>query len=343
MSGPSLLLAEALAGAWRVDSGGLDLSAEQLGRLAPLLIYGGEAALVWRRVRGGKSRTCSAGRWLRDEHRHNTTAAFLAEQQIQLLVSHMRAGGIEPILIKGWAAARHYAEPGLRPYSDLDLCVRPEQHSAAAARLQLFPPAALPVDLHRGIPDLPDRSWDELYRRSRPARLGNVDVRVLGPEDHLRLTGLHWVRHGGWRMLWLCDIAAALEAGSDDFDWDYCLNGPRQRSEWLRGVIGLARRLLGARTPPGFSSELPAWLPRTVLWLWGAGHLRHSCRYYLYHPVEAVAGLRCDWLNPIKAAFRLGLGPGHRWPLPLVQLGEWLRRARELPARFRGYGRYWSS
>jgi hypothetical protein len=58
--------------------------------------------------------------------------------------------------------------------------------------------ATLPcaVDLHVAVPDLPDRPWDEVFRRSRLAALGEVAVRVLGPEDQLRLLCLHLARHG---------------------------------------------------------------------------------------------------------------------------------------------------
>ena len=244
------MVAEVLAGVWRRCPSSPSLSAEQLGRIAPLLTYGGEAALVWARVRNGRLRNGPEMRWFRDEHRRSTTTAFQYEEQIQYAISRMRAGGVEPILIKGWANARHYADPGLRPYSDIDLCVRPEQHAAASAVVRGLAGMALPVDLHRGIPDLPDRSWDELYRRSRLLELGGVPVRVLGPEDHLRLLCLHLVRHGAWRMLWLCDVGASLESQPDDFDWDYSLSGRPWQSEWVVAAMGLAGSLLGVRVPP---------------------------------------------------------------------------------------------
>ena len=56
--------------------------------------------------------------------------------------------GVEPLVLKGWAAARLYGEPGLRPYGDLDLCVLPSEEAAARTALQA--PGAPPVlvDLH---------------------------------------------------------------------------------------------------------------------------------------------------------------------------------------------------
>src|SRR5262249_27066034 len=44
------------------------------------------------------------------------------------VVTRLRAGDVEPLLMKGPAIARHYAERGLRPFSDLDLAVRPDQY-----------------------------------------------------------------------------------------------------------------------------------------------------------------------------------------------------------------------
>lgn len=69
--------------------------------------------------------------------------------------------------------------------------VRPEQYAVAAA--ELAAPAAEPmvVDLHKGLPQLHRPSLDEVYERSRLARLGDVDVRILGPEDHLRYMCIH--------------------------------------------------------------------------------------------------------------------------------------------------------
>src|SRR5208283_3582020 len=135
-----------------------------------------------------------------------------------------------------------------------------------------------PVDLHRGTPDLPDRTWEQVHRHSRLMSLGREDVRILGAEDHLRLVCLHLVRHGAWRPLWLCDVAAALEARPMDFDWDYCLSGKRRLTRWVIAVLGLACRLLDARLDnPSLEArvhEVPSWLVDTVLCRWATGRCR---------------------------------------------------------------------
>src|SRR5262249_7200865 len=145
-------------------------------------------------------------------------AAAERERDIVEVIDCLHSGGVEPILIKGWTAARHYAEPGLRPYGDIDVSVYPEQLDTAK---NLLNSAAFPtwlVDLHGGVPDLVDRGWSMLFQRSQLLQLGETEVRVLSPEDHLRLLCLHLARHGAYRPLWLCDVAAALEARPADFD-----------------------------------------------------------------------------------------------------------------------------
>jgi hypothetical protein len=48
--------------------------------------------------------------------------------------------------------------------------------------------------------------------------LNGAKIRILGAEDHLRLLCLHLLKHGAWRPLWLCDVAAALESRPSSFD-----------------------------------------------------------------------------------------------------------------------------
>ena len=187
-----------------------------------------------------------------------------------------RAAGVEPLLAKGWAVARLYPEPGLRPYGDIDLFVRPEEYSAAETALAGFRPRRLLLDLQRGFPDLADHPLQEVFAHSQVAECGGVQVRIVGPEDQLRHLCVHLLRHGAWRPLWLCDVAAAVESVDVTFDWDYCLRGKRQRTQAVICAIGLAHQLLGARiehTPlADRARRLPRWLVPAVLRQWGVRH-----------------------------------------------------------------------
>ncbi len=321
-------VAVVLAGAWRSLPPALTMAPQTLTAIVPLLARGGAGGLAWHRLRGHLSLTAAAGRELRQHYRWQTLRAGEREATVRTLIARLRAVGIEPLLIKGWAAARLYPETGLRPSADVDLCVPARQLETAVAALSARP-LPCPVDLHADVPDLPDRSWDDVFRRSCLLPLDGVMVRVPGLEDHLRLLGLHLARHGIARPLWLCDVGAALEALPAGFDWDYCTHGDRQRTAWLACVLGLATRLLGARLAA--ASIVPPWVERAVLWCWGVG-AGQPWPYYLCRPKEAVRRLRYHGLSPnhgsapIKAAYHLGLGPARGLPLLGVQLAAFVRR-----------------
>ncbi len=246
---------------------------------------------------------------------------------------------MRPLLAKGWAAARLYPQPGLRPYGDLDLWVPVHQHAPAATALRAARGQRSRVDLHAGSP-LAGRRWDDVWERSRPEPCGTVEVRVLGPEDHLRLLALHMLRHGAWRPVWLCDIAAALEALPAGFDWDRCLQGERRQAEWVLAAVGLARELLGARVEAR-SRPLPRWLPAAVLAQWSrAEHYMTtpSMAFAIRHPARLVRALRLRWPNAIEATVGAG-GPINGLPRLPFQLGACIGRTlafgRRLPRLFR--------
>ena len=305
-------IAAALMGGWRLSPPPLSLSPADLAEITPLLLGSGAAALGWWRVRHSKLQSCPAASQLKQGYRLHILQTAIHEPQIQKAFAVLRSAGVEPLLAKGWAAAQLYPEQGLRPYGDIDLYVRPEQHRAARIALSTGVPPG-PVDLHRGFHELDDRSFEELYRRSRQLNLGGVEVCMLGPEDHLRLLCLHLLRHGASRPLWLCDVGAALESRSADFDWEYFLSGNRRRTDYVACTLGLAHWLLGARldgTPvKGGDEQLPSWLVPTVLRQWGAGFRRRApMGTYVRRPAGALKELRQHWPNAIEGTVGVG-GP----------------------------------
>ncbi len=308
-------LAAVLAGSWRGSPPPLHVSPATWTDLAPLLVRSNAAGLAWHRLRGSSQRNSHVTREVRRIGQLLALDNARQEAKIEQVVGRFRAAGIEPILIKGWSVARHYADPGLRPYGDIDLCVAPDQLAQAEPVVrEAFGIRGL-VDLHRGVPDLPDRSWDTIYEHSRLEPLGRSEVRVLGAEDELRLLCLHLVRHSGWRPLWLCDVAAALEDRPADFDWNYCLGGDRRLSAWVRCVLGLAHHLLDARLDGTRAlGSVPPWFAPTILWHWGTAGESRSLTRQLGQPDEVWQALLYDWLNPVKALFRLRLNPNHWRP-----------------------------
>jgi len=323
-----------LSGAWRPSAPSLDLVSEELANVAPRLLRSGAGGLAWWRLRGSPLSGSPAGLEFLQAYRLHTLQAALHDREVRLAFAALRDAGVEPVLAKGWAAARLYPESGLRPYGDIDLCVPPQQHDTAS-RIVARPSSGLSsVDLHPGFAMLDDRSLTDLYTASVVTSLEGVDIRVLGPEDHLRYLSLHMLGHGAWRPLWLCDVAAALECLPSGFDWDNLLRGDRRRTDWVICTLGLAQGLLGARLPdvPRVVRDrpLPWWLATTVLRQWGRGQTPHGSRTpfaqeSLRRPGRLLKALWVRWPNGIEATVGLH-GPFNQWPRLPFQLGECLRR-----------------
>ena len=151
-----LAVAAVLAGSWRHTPPTLDLPPATLEAVQGLLATGGAGGLAWHKLRQSPLRTFPTSQELRQHYRLQSLQASDREQAIRELLPRLRAVGVEPILIKGWSSARLYPEAGLRPSCDIDLCVPVSQLATASAALSSAPlPCA--VDLHEGVPDLPDR------------------------------------------------------------------------------------------------------------------------------------------------------------------------------------------
>ena len=328
------LVASALAGTWRASPPPppSSLSPAALIEITPLLLRTGAASLVWWRVRSSALRTSAAAHELRQAYRLYTLQAGPKEGEIVQAITLLRSAGVEPLLVKGWAVARLYPERGLRPYGDIDLCVRPEQYAIAVDALAAPSAETVAVDLHKGLPQLHRPSLDDVYERSQLVPLGEIDVRILGPEDHLRYMCIHMLRHGAYRARWLCDIAVVVESLPGDFDWAYLLEGDRRPADWVASTVCLAHQLLGARLDGIPTAErdrhLPRWLLSSVLKQWSKeehymdiGSIADSFR----HPAQLAKALRLRWPNPIQATVHVG-GSFNELPRLPFQLWECVRR-----------------
>lgn len=305
------LVAEVLSAAWRPDFPQLHISEADLDAVTPLLYDSGTAALGWRRLSPTPLRSTTSGELLHQAYRLQSLQSEIHEQQIEKLFRLFRAAQIDAVLAKGWATAGIYPEMALRPYGDIDLCVRPEHIKAAEMVLSTPEANDCWVDLHRHFSEIDERSIEELFERSRTVSLGNEQIRVLSHEDQLALSCIHLLKHGAWRPLWLCDVGVALETMADTFNWDICLGRNNTRANWIMCAIGLAKRLLGADTDrvPFETSALPTWLTENVLKSWARPFniyqppMSHPVPMsdLLRHPAGLLDGLRQRWPNPIIA------------------------------------------
>ena len=330
-------VAAAVAGSWRVSSRPWEPSRPELTAVSSLLLGSGAGALAWRRLRVAEVARSPVGFELQQAYRFHAIQALIHERQLARVLVRLRAAGVEPLLGKGWAVARHYPEAGLRPYGDFDLYVEAAQSDAARVALEGDEAA---VDLHVGCPELNDRAWSALNERAQSLPLGAGHVRVFGPEDHLRLLALHMLRHGAWRPLWLCDLGAVLETSLRRFDWQYFLSGDPRRTEWACCAVMLAHDLLGAEidgAPEQVTRRtLPSWLGRTVLRQWSNSGFepqgrRRSMVSYTQRPAGVLAALRARWPNGIEATVGMR-GPFNRLPRLPFQLAECLSRTARFTA-----------
>ena len=328
------MIAQTLAGAWRCPPSALDITVEQLARVTPLLLKSGAAALTWRRLIESQSNEHFLSDELLQAYRLHAVQTAQGEANLKEVFRLHRSAGIEPVLVKGWAIARHYPETGLRPYGDIDLFVAANDYEKADD-VQRSVGYRYPVDHHAGSGKLNYLSFDELFKYSLLVPLDGVPIRVPCPEHHLRILSFHLLAHGVWRPLWLCDIAVALESRPDNFDWDLCLGKNRRRADWIACAVGLAHQLFGANiagAPVEWRARhLPRWLVPSVLKQWSVpftNHVSHQdpMSLVIRRPKAILRALRLRWPNPVEATISVS-GSLNDFPRLPFQIGSCLLRS----------------
>ena len=197
----------------------------------------------------------------------------LHEARIVRAFSAFRNSNIEPILIKGWAAAQNYPDHSPRAIGDIDLVVSPDEYSRGLALARSAELVDCFIDLHCGFRQLDVLAWSDLLEHSVVAELRGTAIRTLCREDHLRVMCDHWLVDGGRFKNKLLDIYYAVANRPDDFDWDRCLNVvPDHRRKWVVCAIAVARRYLDldVRSLP-FANEteqIPGWITEWIEWEW---------------------------------------------------------------------------
>lgn len=196
------------------------------------------------------------------------------EHHLRRVFSLLEEEGQPAILLKGWSAARFYDDPESRTPGDFDLMVPP----GTSRRVEdLFAQERdILADIHRGPRHLDKLGFEDLYARSETVDLDGVAVRVLCPEDHLRVVCVHWLTDGGERKERLWDVFWAVKNRPEKFDWDKCLGVvSERRKRWIICTIGLAHKHLGLEVDElPFAKEakdLPAWFARAIESRWEKG------------------------------------------------------------------------
>ncbi len=276
-------VAELLSGSWRKSP--LPFANIQgIEGIQRVIFHSGCAGLAWWRVRETPVADTELGQQFHAAYRRYRLSARVHENEIANIFARLRDAGIEPVLVKGWAIARRYPDPGLRPYGDIDICVRPDQYEDAQAALKYFESVdGHYVDLHQGIDSVgrgnvekrlrianrelrsgkrrrktdgsgvtgrrsPVSRWHEIFARTQLVPLNDIHVRVLSDEDHLRVLCHHFLLSGAWRPLSLVDIAVMIENANCESRIAKPEQAVRAKRDenWTNAVVALAQDLLGA-------------------------------------------------------------------------------------------------
>lgn len=265
----------------------------------------------------------SAGN-LTDEEKYLFLQYKVQEMRLAEVFVFFRENGVEPILIKGWAAARYYPKPFLRAIGDIDLAVCPEDYEKALELKRGFGDAAL--DIHRGLRHLDTLDWEDLFRNSQEVACGDGFVRVLRPEDHLRVLAVHWLTDGGAYRNKLWDIFYLLESCGSDFDWERCLGQiSARRRRWVICVVGVVRKYLGLQVEglpfAAETEDLPVWFVQALEKEWASdvrllplhqvlGDKRELWRQIKKrvppNPIQAVVEMEGDFANRVRLHYQLG-------------------------------------
>lgn len=191
-------------------------------------------------------------------------SAKLSEEKLKSAFRLFRENGVEPILIKGWAAAREYPAKHERVFSDIDLSVAPSVYEKGLIIVSSEEGSKLNVDLHCGLRHLDTVVWEKLFQNSKIILLDDVPIRILSAEDHLRVLCVHWLTDGGAFKERLLDIYYLLQNNAENFDWDACFGAiDENRRDWIVKTIGVVKRYYGldtSRMP--FAADLdviPEW------------------------------------------------------------------------------------
>lgn len=210
----------------------------------------GVAPLLWERLKAiSVAATPSALERLHESYLHNALRNTAALDELSPVLASLKREEIPVIVLKGaHLASTVYGNPALRPMADIDLLVPPinlpriktmlfelgycwiassspgtdyETHH----HLQVFfKTGAIPIEIHRSIvpTDSPFRvDVGGMWARARETHIAGIDVRVFAPEDLVLYLCLHasYNHRFDIPLLFLCDIAAAVEHHRNEIDW----------------------------------------------------------------------------------------------------------------------------
>jgi hypothetical protein len=261
----------------------------------------GVAPLLFRRVQvAGQSAAVpvEATRRLRQLALMSAAKNLRLYRELAEVLGVLRGVGIDVIVLKGaYLAQAIYKDLALRPMADVDLLVKKadlERTEAILAAMGYAPfhgphrdedflncqhlhPLARaggpPIEIHWTI-ESPTEPFaidiDGLWERARAARVADVDVLVLSPEDLLLHLCLHTTFHHrltlGLRGCW--DLFEMIRQCQGPIDWKQVQARSREWriEKYVYLTLQLAKDLLGAAVPAEVLTDLrPNWFDPKVM------------------------------------------------------------------------------
>ena len=261
--------------------------------------------------------------------------AKISEENIKSAFRLFRENGIEPILIKGWAAAKEYPAVHLRHFSDIDLCVAPEEFEKSRRIIAGERGSKLNIDLHKGLRHLDTVEWERLFQNSETVQIDDVQVRILRVEDHLRILCVHWLTDGGAEREKLLDIYYLLANRAERFDWTYCFEAiDPNRREWIIKTVTLVHKYypLEAAALP-FDADpklLPGWFLKALEREWASGTRLRDIIVFSDSRKELWGQLKKRFRpNPIQSMILME-GRFEKTPRLFYQIGSFFMRLKLL-------------
>jgi Uncharacterised nucleotidyltransferase len=218
----------------------------------------------------------------------STARHLVMTRELVLALRHCAAEGVDVMVLKGPLLAETlYPHPALRPFSDLDLLVRPADRLRADALLRQLgcrhvadehswefdvaydgatlyeTPRGVRIDLHWALLTEPRFAWTavdaEVWTRAVSLTVAGEPARGLGREDLLLYLAAHLaVHHALTGLLRRWDVALLLEREGHLLDWDELL---ARAARWrvrraLFFVLRSVQATFGVPVPAGVLSAL---------------------------------------------------------------------------------------
>ena len=191
----------------------------------------------------------------------------------------LKENNIPVIVLKGAALAELiYQDVALRPMSDVDIVVKPEDawridealkplgyESDALSKhhVQWLPhivkSKSLEIDINPAVFELPKL---DPWSNARPVKISGNEVFILGPEDFILNTLLHLDRHhiedGYCNLIWWFDIKKLIESYNNEINWNYVIQIAKkyQVEDSVKRVLHAIDRWFGVSIPKDVLNKL---------------------------------------------------------------------------------------